>query len=229
MTQSPAVAVACVNARRPAQASVPSWAATSSGSNGSPRSRRRRLARLGHADDRVGQRELMLGVDADVDQRGDGVRRLRGDPAHRLGELGVDPRAATEQQQERLAVLGDPVEVGAKPALGALATVLGVRGGGRDRRDEPVPDVVEQCLVEVTLGLEVLVQHGLGDARGVGDVVHRGLVIPGAGERAQGDGEQLLAPVDRGQARGHAYPMVTTPRRAPAVTSCRRGRPDRRP
>ena len=43
-TQSPAVAVACVNARRPAQASVPSWAATSSASNGSPRSRRRRLA-----------------------------------------------------------------------------------------------------------------------------------------------------------------------------------------
>ena len=43
-TQSPAMAVACVNARRPAQARVPSWAATSSASNGSPRSRRRRLA-----------------------------------------------------------------------------------------------------------------------------------------------------------------------------------------
>ena len=80
--------------------------------------------RLRHADDGVGERELVVGVEADVDERGDRVGRLGSHPAHRLGELGVDTRAATEQQDERLAVVSDPAEIGAEPPLGALATVL---------------------------------------------------------------------------------------------------------
>ena len=74
------------------------------------------------------------------------------------------------------------------------------------------------------LGVEVLVEHRLGDAGGLGDVVHRRLVVARPGEHVEGDVEQLLAPGGGGEARGHGYPMVTG-----AVTGHARGRRARPP
>ena len=126
-----------------------------------------------------------------------------GDPAHGPAELLVAARGAAVQQHERVVVLGDPAEVGAEAELGAAAAVGGVGRAGGDGVQHARPDVVEQGLEQLALGLEVLVQHGLGDAGGVGDVVHRRVVVPGAGEHVEGDVEQLLAAGGGGQARRH--------------------------
>ncbi len=81
--------------------------------------------------------------------------------------------AAAEQQHELVVAVGDPTEVGQEtravcsrpsPAL-AVSLVIALEHAGTD--------LVEQGAVQVALGVEVLVQHRLGDAGGIGDVVHR--------------------------------------------------------
>ena len=106
-------------------------------------------------------------------------------------------------------VLGDPAEVGPEPGLGLRAPVGGVRRRRHDRRQHPRPDLVEEGAVHVPLGVEVLVEHRFRHAGGLGDVVHRRLVVAGAGEDVEGDVEQLLAAGGGGESRGHGYPMVT--------------------
>ena len=100
-------------------------------------------------------------------------------------------------------VLGDPAEVGAEAELGAGAAVGGAGRAVGMAVQHARPDLVEQRQVQVALGLEVLVEHGLGDAGGLGDVVHRRLVVPGSGEHLERDVEQLLAPGGGGQAGRH--------------------------
>ena len=132
------------------------------------------------------------------------------DPAHLVGELLVAPGAAAEQEEERLAVVGHPVEVGgrspARPgpaAWPALAVALAMAS------EQPGALLVEQGEVELALGGEVLVEHGLGDAGGLGHLVHRRGVEAVAGEHLERDVEQLLAAGGGGEALSHGYPSVT--------------------
>ena len=57
--------------------------------------------------------------------------------------------------------------------------------------EQPAADVLEQLGEQRPLRREVLVEHRLGDAGGVGDVVHRGGVEPAGGEHLAGDVEEL--------------------------------------
>ena len=56
----------------------------------------------------------------------------------------------------------------------------------------------------------MLIEHRLGDAGGIGNVVHRRLVVAVGGEADEGDVEQLLTAGGGGQSRRHDYPRVTT-------------------
>ena len=87
-----------------------------------------------------------------------------------------------------------------KPGLDPLAA----RGRAARRLGEPVEEpaagVVEQLAVERALAREVLVQHRLGDARRLRDVVHRRVVEARAREELARDGEELLAALVGGKA-----------------------------
>ena len=49
----------------------------------------------------------------------------------------------------------------------------------------------------------MLIQHGFGDARGVGDVVHRRGMESLVGEHLQGNREKLIPAGSSGKAGGH--------------------------
>ena len=66
---------------------------------------------------------------------------------HRVGELGVAPRPAAEQQLEGGALLGDEREVGEEAGPDLLARVRRLRGRLADRVAEPAADVFEQLEV----------------------------------------------------------------------------------
>ena len=102
---------------------------------------------------------------------------------------------------------GDPAEVGLEAELGLALAARGAGRGLRDRGDHPLADLVDQRQVEVLLGVEVLVEHRLGDAGGIGDVVHRGAVVAVAGEDLDRDVEDLLAAFAGGESGVHnGYP-----------------------
>ena len=85
---------------------------------------------------------------------------------------GLDPLAARRRAARRL---GEPVE-------------------------QPPAGVFEELAVERALAREVLVEHGLGDAGGLRDVVHRRVVEAGAREEVARDREELLATLVGGKA-----------------------------
>ena len=104
------------------------------------------------------------------------------------------PSSATNEKKARTV----PVVVGRGERL---ATVV----------DDEVARGVEEGEVEVELAGEVLVEHRLRDARLVGDVLHRGLVVALGDEDAESRLEQLGAalgprhPLDAGAGRGGAH------------------------
>ena len=173
---------------------------------------------LRQPDQCMGEGEAVFVVDVGRDQGSDQFGRPVGDLPEGVGELVVAPRDAAVEQHERVVVLGDPPEVRLEPAFGLLAARGGLGGGGHDRRQQPRAHVVDQRLVQLALGVEVLIQHRLGDPRRVGDVVHRCVVVAAAGEDPEGHLEQLLSAGGRGEAggrgrglgdRGHGYHRVT--------------------
>ena len=68
------------------------------------------------------------------------------------------------------------------------------------------PDLVDQGLIEVTLGIEVLIQHRLGDPDRIGDVVHRRTVEARTGEDREGDVENLFSTGGGGESLRHVLP-----------------------
>ena len=115
--------------------------------------------------------------------------------------------------------------------------------GCRRSRPAPARTAPTQCLgvgveqreVELELAREVLVEHGLGDAGPLGDVVHRGGVVAVGDEHLLGRGEQLLAARRTGQPAAAATGSVDRGLgwHAPAETTCtargQRTRPRCRP
>ena len=134
---------------------------------------------------------------------------LGGDLRDRGGELVVVRRAAAEQQAESGVVVGHPPEVGPEPELGLALAVGGLGRRLGDRIEQAVADLVEQRLVQVALRVEVLVQHRLGDTRGLGHVVHRRAVEAGRREDLERDIEDLFASGGGRKSLGHCYWMVT--------------------
>src|SRR5438552_2546477 len=72
---------------------------------------------------------------------------------------------AAEQQAERVLVVRDELEVGLEARFHLLARPRRGRRRLTDLLAQAAPDVVEELDVEVALGREVLVEHGLGNAR----------------------------------------------------------------
>ena len=73
-----------------------------------------------------------------------------------------------------------------------LARAVGLQHGPPDGGEEVGGDGVDQFEVERPLGGEVLVEQGLGDSGGLGDVVHGRGAVAALGEELQRDGEELV-------------------------------------
>ena len=106
-------------------------------------------------------------------------------------------------------VVGNPSEIGAEAEFGGGLAIDRIGGGFVDARSQAVADVFEQRRVQIALRVEVLVQHGLRDAGGIGDVVHGTTVEAGLREDLEGDRENLFAAGGCGESLRHCYPMVT--------------------
>ena len=100
--------------RRPAHAEVGDLAGDELRVEGQAGGHQLAARALGQPDEGVGQGAAVAGVDVGGDQRLDGLGDGLLDLAHGLGELLVPPRPAAEQQQEGVAVVVDPAEVGAE-------------------------------------------------------------------------------------------------------------------
>ena len=155
----------------------------------------------------VRQHPAMFVGSGDLDEFGDhvgcGLHHAFDDP----GELGIGADRRAEQQPEPGPAVGDVAEVGEEAGLVALPGRLDAVRHGRERVEELASGVFEQFDVQRALAREVLVEHGLGDAGGVGDVVHRRRVETRRREHLTGDVEQLLAALIGGEshtARGYA-------------------------
>ena len=142
-------------------------------------------------------------VDVDSDQRRDCFGGLGGDAGDGSVELVVSSGARAEQESEGVVVFGDPPEVGAKPEFGLALAVGGVSSSLGDVGQEPFAHLVDERLIQVALGVEVLIQHGFGDTDGIGDVVHRGAMETVGGEHFERNVEDLLPAGGGGETRGH--------------------------
>jgi len=89
---------------------------------------------------------------------------------------------------------------GGETGLDLLARPRGRGGGLGDGLHEPGAHVVEELEIESPLRPEMLVQHGLRDTGGLGDVVHRRDVEPVGGEGLECHVEKLAPTLGRGQA-----------------------------
>jgi hypothetical protein len=113
----------------------------------------------------------------------------------------------------------DEVEVGLDRAAHPLLVVVG--GGHRalHLRHDRVTVGVEQRQIELELSGEVLVEDGLGNARALRDVVHRGGVVPLRHEDLLRRLQELLAARGTRQARGPACRRRASRPYGHAVTS----------
>ncbi len=162
---------------------------------------------FGQADDPVAEHPPILGGErVDGDEVGGHLGDRRLDLAGLLRELLVAAGAGPEEDLERVTVVGDESEVGLEPRLDLLPWPRSVGGRLGDAVAELAADLAEQLPVELALGGEVLVQHGLGHPGGLGDIVHRGLVEALRREHAQGAVEELLTPF--GGRETHAGPKL---------------------
>src|SRR5215218_7559624 len=173
---------------------------------------------LGHAHDRRGQGPRPRGGQAGLG--GDDRRHPAGHPApergHLLLEVGVEAEGLGEQQAEGVLVPVDEVDVGSEPAPQPLLVALGLAEGGLQLLGEPAQLAGQQGLVQRPLGGEVLVEHGLGDAGGLGDGLHGGAPVAVAGEQPPGDTQQLGAALGRPQPHADRHAHDSTPLRRPA-------------
>ena len=101
-------------------------------------------------------------------------------------------------------VVGHPAEVGLEAELGLVLTVGGPRGGLGDGGEQAFTDLVEQRKIQVAFGVEVLIDHRLRDAGGLGDIVHRCTVVALAGKDLHSDIKQLLTTGRGGKSDGHS-------------------------
>jgi hypothetical protein len=100
----------------------------------------------------------------------------------------------------RVVTVGLDDEGGDLVQLGARGDVAGVDRG--DRVDHQAPALEEQGVQDLVLGLEVVVDQPVGDARLVGDVGHPARVEPLAREHSYGGVEDDAPLVDGGRAGG---------------------------
>ena len=143
-------------------------------------------------------REVRGRVEVGGDQPRDDARRLGLDAGDQRGDLGVG--GVAEQRPPRLAALLDEAQERVDAVAQALLARPAARGGGLEAAEDLGRLRVEERAVQFALGLEVLVDQRLRDARRVGDVVQRGAVVPAARERLLRGDEDDLAPLGGGHA-----------------------------
>ncbi len=163
--------------------------------------------RLTRADDHVRER-LDVGV---------GERRHAADdhPLHRVGDLEPQRRdllgegrargQLAEQHRPAVTVLFDEGQEFPGPRPQTLdGRILGV-GRGLEPGEQLTAGALDVGGVQALLGLEVRVQHRLGDAGPRGDLVHRTVVEPAHGEHLAGDVEDQLLPYCSGHPAGPGF------------------------
>ena len=125
------------------------------------------------------------------------------DTIHCLRYVRVAAVGALEEQEERLPVLGDEVEVCADSGFNLPAGGFGRCGPVGYGRRHAFADVIYQVNVQSPLGAEMLVENGLRHSGRRSDVVHRGCVITRTRELLKSHVQDLLAALVCGEATGH--------------------------
>ena len=105
---------------------------------------------------------------------------------------GIGAQRRAEQEQERRPVADREPEVRAEAELDPIAQRARVRGRLGERAEQLAAGLLEQLDVQRALAREVLVEDGLGDARGFRDLVHRRRVEALLREPLARDLEELL-------------------------------------
>ena len=155
------------------------------------------------------QHATLAGEAADHDVVGHQVRNRILHPMCGGQKVGFAPSPGREEQIEGRPVVVDPGEVGVEAMLELLA------GGGLvhrrlgDHAGQVRADLGEQLQEQLAFGGEVLVEHRLGDARRLGEVVHRGRMKPPLAEDIEGHAQQLAAAGCGGKAHGLRIAVVT--------------------
>ena len=114
------------------------------------------------------------------------------------------------EHPEHAAALGDDAVI-AVQHLGAGFGRAGLRLSPGDQFVDLAEVVLDQAGHDVFLGLEVVVQRGLGDVEPFGDLSQRGLVVALLGEQFQGDRLDPLSGVVAGvrlAGLGHRVPRL---------------------
>ena len=183
-------------------------------------------ADLRHSHQRHRQQPRRLAGQAGVvvDDVGDHGGTLGGDPLDVLAHGRLAGQVGLEDEAEG-AVLGRRRRCRTRPSRRRRAVLLSwvARQRAAAVVDDLVAGDVEQREVEVELAGEVLVEHRLGHARPLGDVVHRGGVVALRDEHLERGVEQLGAPLP---AREPAAPGLLVRRPHGGTLLARRARPD---
>ena len=120
----------------------------------------------------------------------------------------VDPVAA-EDQAEVTVGIGDEGKVGTDHGCEASTSAsVGIHRGQRlvNPRDQPGGGTIQESDVEIELAGEVLVEHRLGYARMIGNVVHARCVVAAGDEDDLGRGQQFGPALVPGLARVAGHP-----------------------
>ena len=137
-------------------------------------------------------------VEVGGDQPRDDARRPGLDAGDERRDLGVGRVA--EQRPPGLAALLDEAQERVDAVAQALLPRLAACGGRLEAAEDLGRLRVEERAVQLALGVEVLVDQRLRDARRVRDVVQRGAVVAAARERLLRGDEDDLAPLGGGHA-----------------------------
>ena len=144
----------------------------------------------------------MVGIEAGVDERVDGLRDGVLHGAQRPAQLLVVGVVAAVEQPELRLMADHEAEVGGEAELHLLAWALGQHEGASDGRQQVLGDGVDELEVQRPLGGEVLVEERLRDARRLCDVVHRRRAVAPMCEELECHREELVAALLRGEPPG---------------------------
>jgi len=128
---------------------------------------------LGHPHHRMGEDQPVFGGTRDLDESAHRGRDARKHAVDDVGELGVVARGRTEEQPERGSIALDEAEVRGEPFFDARPPRLDTARRLAQDIEEPSADVLEYGDEQRALRRKVLVEDGLRDAGGEGEVSKR--------------------------------------------------------
>lgn len=126
----------------------------------------------------------------------------RSDP---LGDLGVVGEIRGEHESVCKGVLGHHLEEGADGRGHAVAILRRRPNGIGDGGEQTGKLGVQEVQVELAFAGEVLIEHRLGDASRLGDVIHGRGVVTALGKNVVGHAEELGMPLSAWKSRLFAW------------------------